>query len=227
MLESVEKVKAYENITNQIKKLIQNGELKAGDKLPNENTLSKIFKVSRATVREAIRSLESKGIIQSIHGKGHYITTEPNNDLINIFANSILIEKEELEDLFYIRKSIEPYIAEFAAKNATEEDLVKMEKIITEQEKNLSNFSYSSASDMSFHNLLFKMANKRILENLLNEIVKLFAKARRQHLASKERTVQSISGHKEIYNAIKCKDSVRANKAMRNHLETVESLLFK
>ena len=72
-LRAVEKKRAYEDIVQQILTLIENGKLKRGDQLPSERELSETFKVSRTTVREAIRTLESMRLLQCRQGNGTYV----------------------------------------------------------------------------------------------------------------------------------------------------------
>ena len=81
-LKVVEKKRAYESIVQQVLDLIENGKLKRGDQLPSERELTEIFKVSRTTVREAIRTLESMRLLQSRQGNGTYVLTSNEEDLI-------------------------------------------------------------------------------------------------------------------------------------------------
>lgn len=78
----VEKKRAYEDIVQQVIALIEDGKLKRGDRLPSERDLTKIFKVSRTTVREATRTLESMKLLQCCQGIGNYVFTSSENDVI-------------------------------------------------------------------------------------------------------------------------------------------------
>ena len=74
MLTPIKNVKVYEIIMKQIKDIVKSGELKRGDKLPSERDLALKLNVSRTSVREAIKALETLGLVQSKHGEGNYRT---------------------------------------------------------------------------------------------------------------------------------------------------------
>jgi len=86
MLKPVEKKKAYEDIVQQIRALIEDGKLKRNDHLPSERELGETFRVSRTTVREAIRTLESMKLLQSRQGNGTYVVASSEEALIQPLA---------------------------------------------------------------------------------------------------------------------------------------------
>ena len=90
MLKAVEKKRAYEDVVAQIRTLLENGRLKRGDQLPTERELSETFKVSRATVREALRTLESLRLVQSRQGNGTYVLALSEETLIQPLAAAVL-----------------------------------------------------------------------------------------------------------------------------------------
>ncbi len=135
MLKPVEKKKAYEDIVQQIRTLIEEGKLKRNDHLPSERDLSETFRVSRTTVREAIRTLESMKLLQSRQGDGTYVLASSEESLIQPLAVALFNKKDDIRDIFYIRKIIEPHVAELAAENATPQEIAEMERILQQQEE--------------------------------------------------------------------------------------------
>ncbi len=133
-LRAVEKKRAYEDIVQQVLTLIENGKLKRGDQLPSERELTETFKVSRTTVREAIRTLESMKLLQCRQGNGTYVLASSEEALIQPLAAALFNAKDDIRDIFYIRKIIEPHVAHLAAENATPQEIEEMEKILNEQE---------------------------------------------------------------------------------------------
>ena len=133
-LRAVEKKRAYEDIVQQVLTLIENGKLKRGDQLPSERELTETFKVSRTTVREAIRTLESMKLLQCRQGNGTYVLASSEEALIQPLAAALFNAKDDIRDIFYIRKIIEPHVAHLAAENATPQEIEEMEKILHEQE---------------------------------------------------------------------------------------------
>lgn len=135
MLKAVEKKRAYEDIVKQIFSLIERGKLKRGDQLPVERELSETFKVSRATVREAIFSLESMRLVQRRQGDGTYVIASSEEALVQPLAAALFHEKDDIIDIFSIRKIIEPEVAQLASEHATPEEIIEMEEILKEQER--------------------------------------------------------------------------------------------
>ena len=227
MLKAVEKKRAYEDIVKQIRNLIEKGRLKKGDQLPTERELADTFKVSRATVREAIRTLESMRLVESRQGNGTYVLASSEETLVQPLAAALFSEKDNLIDIFSIRKMIEPFIAQLAASYATRDEIKELEEILKEQEKALESGSNKVGTDSAFHSSLAGMAKNRVLERLLLAIVDLLAQTREEYLQNEERAQSSLRGHQKVLSAIKDGDCAAAKEAMLHHLDNVERLIFK
>jgi GntR family transcriptional regulator, transcriptional repressor for pyruvate dehydrogenase complex len=227
MLKAVIKKRAYEDIVGQIRHLIQKGKLKRGDQLPTERELSESLKVSRATVREAILSLETMNLVDRRQGNGTYVIASSEEALVQPLAASLFHEKDDLIDIFYLRKIVEPEVAQLASENPIAEDVTELEKIIQEQEKKVTMGENPIQSDTDFHHLLARMAKNRVLERLSLALFDLLSKTRETYLQSDERKQKSLRGHYDILAAIKTGNGVAARQAMRKHLEEVERTLFK
>ncbi|MCL5022569.1 MAG: FadR family transcriptional regulator [Nitrospirae bacterium] len=227
MLKAVEKKRAYADIVKQIRTLIEKGRLKKGDQLPPERELSETFKVSRATVREAVRTLDSMRLVESRQGDGTYVLASSEEALVQPLAAALLHEKDDLADIFSIRKIIEPVIAQRAAEHATSEETKELEEILGQQGKDLSLGVNIVETDSAFHRSLARMARNRVMERLLLAIVDLLAQTREGYLQNEERAERSLRGHREILSAIKRGDGSAAKQAMRRHLESVEEILFQ
>jgi GntR family transcriptional repressor for pyruvate dehydrogenase complex len=226
MLKEVKKKRAYEDIVTQIKELITKGKLKQGDQLPNENELSETFKVSRSTVREAILSLETLNLVERRQGDGTYVMASSEEAIIQPFASSIFHEKDDLIDMFAVRKIVESEIAELASQNATPKDIRDLEKIVSMQELNLKAGGFTVKSDSNFHFALARMSKNKVLERLNVALVRLLRKTRDEYLQTAERKQKSLDGHRGILAAVKSKDGKEAKKAMRRHLEGIEKALL-
>ena len=227
MLKAVEKKRAYEDIVKQIFSLIENGKLKRGDQLPVERELSETFKVSRATVREAIFSLESMRLVQRRQGDGTYVIASSEEALVQPLAAALFHEKDDIIDIFSIRKIIEPEVAQLASEHATPEEISELEEILKEQEREVRRGEDPVQTDPEFHHFLARMAKNRVLERLLLALVDLLGKTRENYLQTEERMEKSLQGHQAILSAIKNGNGKAAKQAMRRHLEAVENTLFK
>ena len=227
MLKAVEKKRAYEDIVKQIRGLIEKGRLKRGDQLPAERELTDTFKVSRATVREAILSLEATNLVQRRQGDGTYVIASSEEALIQPLASALFHEKDDIIDIFSIRKIIEPEVAQLASEHAAPEEIHELERILENQESEVAGGGNSVQTDTEFHHLLARMAKNRVMERLLLALFDLLEKTREKYLQSEERAEKSLQGHQAILAAIKNGNGPGARQAMRRHLAEVENTLFK
>jgi len=227
MLKAVRKKRAYEDIVKQIRHLVEKGRLKRGDQLPTERELSETFKVSRATVREAIFSLETMKLVDRRQGDGTYVIASSEEALVQPLAATLFHEKDDLIDIFFLRKILEPEVCQLASENATPEDINELEEILREQEKEVVEGKAPIEADSGFHHQLARMARNRVLERLLLALLDLLSKTRENYLQTEERKQKSLQGHREVLLAIKNGNSAAARQAMRRHLKNVEDVLFK
>jgi GntR family transcriptional repressor for pyruvate dehydrogenase complex len=226
MLKAVIKKRAFEDIVKQIRNLIEKEKFKRGDQLPTERELSETFKVSRATVREAILSLETMKLVDRRQGDGTYVIASSEEALVQPLAASLFHEKDDLIDIFFLRKIIEPEIAQLASGNGTPEEINELEEILKEQEKEVLNGKNPIGTDYEFHHLMARMARNRVLERLLLALFDLLGKTREKYLQTEERKQKSLNGHLHILAAIRNGNGKAARQAMRQHLEEVEHILF-
>jgi GntR family transcriptional repressor for pyruvate dehydrogenase complex len=229
MLKAVEKKKAYEDIVQQIRTLIEEGKLKRNDQLPSERDLSETFRVSRTTVREAIRTLESMKLLQSRQGTGTYVLASSEESLIQPLAAALYNEKDDIRDIFYIRKIIEPHVAELAAENATPQEIEELERILRTQEECIGQGENIIETDSAFHNLMVKATKNRVMERLIIAMIDLLKKSREQYLFEDEndkRAIRSLEGHQRVLSAVKRGDGEAARKSMLQHLEDIEGIIF-
>ena len=225
-IKAVEKKRAYEDVVVQIRAFIKDGRLKQGDQLPTERDLSVMFKVSRATIREAIRTLESMKLVQSRQGAGTYVLTSNEENLIQPLAAALFHEKDNIYDIFYVRKIIEPHVAELAAGNATFEEINKLAAIIVEHEESVADGKGGVKYDTAFHGLLGRMSKNPVLERLLSALNDLLEQTRDEYLQDEERERKSILGHHEVFTAVKKGDCSAARRAMYRHLKEVETIVM-
>jgi GntR family transcriptional repressor for pyruvate dehydrogenase complex len=229
-LKVVEKRRAYESIVQQVLALIENGKLKQGDQLPSERELTDIFKVSRTTVREAIRTLESMKLLQSRQGNGTYVLASSEEELIQPLAAALFNAKDDVRDIFYVRKIIEPYVAELAAANATAQEIEEMEEILRTQAGCIERNESIIETDSAFHNLMASASKNRVIERLTVALVDFLKQSREHYLVDDERgskrPERSLKGHRQVLAAIKKGDSDAAKKSMLSHLEDIERIIF-
>src|SRR5437773_7539423 len=150
-LEPVKSIRIYEDIVRQVKALIADGRLNSGDRLPPERELAERFRVSRTSVREALRSLQSRGLIEIRAGEGAFVRDISVDTLIEPLALVILPHREAVGELFEARRLLEPAIAALAARRATPDEIAEMERILEEQSKEVVQGRTGLTQDAAFH----------------------------------------------------------------------------
>lgn len=224
-LEPVKSVRIYEDIVRQVKALIADGHLKSGDRLPPERDLAERFRVSRTSVREALRSLQSLGLIEIRAGEGAFVRDVSVEALIEPLALVILPYREAVGELFEARHLLEPAIAALAARRASREEIAEMERILDEQAREVVHGRTGMAQDSSLHAAIAAAAHNRAIVRIVNALVDLLAQSREESLHTPGRPKRSHQDHRRILGAIRRGDEAGAHKAMLDHLTAVEKLV--
>ncbi len=170
MFEQVQSKRYYMQIVEQIRHLVQNGELKAGDKLPPERELSVHFGTSRASIREALSALETLGIIESKSGQGNYIKQDGTEASVNGGLMKELLMSHSPFEIYEARLGLEPILASMASARATPEErekLILQLKVVNETGRAYRNdpslVEDFMEEDRKLHLLIGKIAHNSVL----------------------------------------------------------------
>ena len=205
-----------ERIEERLFQYILDEKLPIGTKLPNEYQLANQFNVSRGTIREAVKLLVSRGILNVKHGSGTYIsaTTPVQDDLLGLKA---VEDKFELAlDLTDVRLMLEPGIAEMAALNRTDEEIELLVKCCDDVRKKIEADEDYLNEDVIFHSHIAKCSHNMVVKPLMPIIdaaVILIA-----NITRKELLEATIVTHDQVVNCIIDQDSMGARAAMSMHL---------
>lgn len=213
----------YESVAKQIMELIKSGELQQGDKLPSERSFAEKFKVSRSSVREAIKVLIHKNMVKSKRGDGTYICDGIDADIIEAFTEVFADQKKRLSDIFQFRKIIEPEIAALAAISIDDETLNRMKVIVCNQEIRIRSGKDTSKLDEQFHREIAIASGNSIFTDMMEALSKIMEESRSLPLQNKKRVKKSMTAHFDLLKAFERHDSELAKKIMRQHIEDVES----
>jgi GntR family transcriptional repressor for pyruvate dehydrogenase complex len=222
MLRAIKKTRIHEEVFSQIHELIKEGRFKARDQLPSERELAEIFKVSRTSVREALRALESQGLIVSRTGMGNFIVDLPVEALVGPLAYLLIDEKKALADVFEMRKLIEPQIAALAAERATRKDVAQLKRIVAKQTEAVSSGTTGVEADAEFHFTIGRATRNQALQKLVSGLMELLSRSREDSLQTDVRRKASVDAHRRIIGAIEMHDKTRARGEMLRHIEEVE-----
>ncbi len=223
--ESIRRSKIYEEVARQIERLI--AEMKPGDMLPPERELSRMFGVSRGSVRDAIRKLESVGLVEPRQGSGT-VVRDVSAELLAAPLTTLLTQKRNMvTELIEVRKMVEPPLAARAASHATAEELADMEAILGRQAARMRQGELAIEEDSEFHYAIALAANNSVVLKVLDVLMDLLRETRERSLQVSGRLEKSFAGHQRILAALKRRDSAAAESAMRRHLQEIETIVLK
>jgi GntR family transcriptional repressor for pyruvate dehydrogenase complex len=223
--EIVRRNKVYEEVARQIERLILR-KLKPGDKLPSERELAELLKVSRSSIRDAIRSLELMGLVEPRQGAGTIVRETSSESLVNPFANALKRRRELVSELLDFRKMLEPPLAARAATHASAEEIAEMEEILQRQAQRQAQGDAAVAEDAEFHYSVALASDNSVVLKVLDILMDLLRDTRERSLQVEGRPQKSLAGHRRILAAIKRHDAEAAKAAMRRHIEDVEEIVL-
>jgi GntR family transcriptional repressor for pyruvate dehydrogenase complex len=224
-LEPVRRTKIYAEVAAQIHRLIAEGRLEPGDRLPPERELAETFGVSRTSVRDAIRVLEMRGLVEPRHGDGTRVKQVPIAAIVNPLAEALAASKDLTADLFDMRKLLEPPLARAAALRASPEDIDALAAILERQTARVAAGASAIEEDNLFHYRLAAAAKNQVVLRLVDVVMDLLRESRARSLQTPGRAGKSLQGHRRILASIRARDPEGAARAMRSHIEEIEQVL--
>ncbi len=212
----------YERIVSQIEQRIVAGELKTGDQLPSENELAKQFTVSRTAVREAIKALREKRLVEVRPGRGTFITNGTSDAVRHSLGMLIkFAEPNGSANLVEVREMLEPEIAALAATRITPEYVAAMREAVEAMDTALDDVDRFVEADLDFHMALAEATQNPLIPLLMDSIIDLLREERKQIGLVDGGLRRGQSHHKRILQAVMRGDSRAARKCMQDHLEQV------
>jgi GntR family transcriptional repressor for pyruvate dehydrogenase complex len=218
----VQTSRLYEQIVQQIEDSVLKGTLKEGDQLPAERELAQQFGVSRTAVREAIKALHEKGLVDAFPGRGTFIANGNSNSMRQSLDR---ILKSGTSDgaahLVEIREILEPEIAALAAGRADDQDLRTMREAISVMDNARHDPEAFIEADLDFHLALAEAAANPFVLSLIDSIVGLLREQRLRIFYVDGGPERGQAHHKRIFDAVERRDSRGAREAMQDHLRQV------
>lgn len=214
----------FEQIVQQVEESILKGQLKAGDQLPAERDLAQRFGVSRTAVREAVKTLREKGLVEAYSGRGTFVTSGTSQAMRQSLDMMVRINPEEGSlYLAELRQVLEPEIAARAATRIDEPLLASMREAVAIMERKLQDPDAYVEADLDFHLALAEAVGNPLILALLDSIVGLLREQRSRIFDVDGGPERGQFHHKKILAAIERRDPEAAREAMRAHLQQVLS----
>jgi GntR family transcriptional regulator, transcriptional repressor for pyruvate dehydrogenase complex len=222
MYKTVQTSRLYEQIVQQIEDSIQKGALKAGDQLPAERELAVQFGVSRTAVREAVKALHEKGLIEAYPGRGTFVTSERSDSIRLTFDRMFKTRQADgTLHLVEVREILEPEIAALAAQRVDEESISELREAVSIMDNARRDPDAFIEADLDFHLALAEAASNPLILSLIDSIIGVLREQRMGIFQVDGGPERGQYHHKRILEAVENRDSVGAREAMRAHLRQV------
>ena len=217
----IERQKTYELVAERLLAQISSRRLSPGDVLPPERELVQAYGVGRSSVREALRMLESRGLIES-RGNGAFSVSDFRNPLNHSLDLLLAVEEASYGELFEVRRILEGEAAALAASRRRKPELTSMEAAIRSMVEGLPSEERFIGADLRFHLIVAESTRNRVLVHLMHAIRDLLQRslASSYHIAgSPERAIEM---HELILAAIAAKHPEEARQLMQEHVSRLE-----
>src|SRR6267154_852283 len=222
MYKIVRSSRLYEQIVQQVEESIHKGAMKPGDQLPPERELAQQFGVSRTAVREAVKALHEKGLVEAYPGRGTFVTDGTSYSMRQSLDRMLKVgQPEGSAFLAEVREILEPEIAALAATRVDDEDLASMREEIAVMDTARKDPDAFIEADLDFHLALAEAAANPLILSLIDSIVGLLREQRLRIFKVSGGPERGQVHHKRILEAMERHDSEKAREAMKAHLEQV------
>jgi GntR family transcriptional repressor for pyruvate dehydrogenase complex len=221
LFEPVSRQKTYELVAERLLGLISSRHLGPGDAIPSERELVGLYSVGRSSIREALRMLESKGVIRGA-GNGSFAVAEFGNTLNNSLDFLLSVDEADYGELFEVRRILEGEAAALAASRRGDDDVARMMAEIEAMELGLGSEESFITADLRFHLTIAEASGNRLIAHLMNAIRSLLQRS----LSSAYHIPGSPEGavvlHGLILEAISSGHPEEARQRMQEHVSRVE-----
>src|SRR5207249_4337771 len=219
LVEPIRKTRVAEEIADRIRVLILDGTLPTGQPLPGERLLAERFGVSRGSIRDALRMLETIGLLETRHGRGTFPRELDVNRLVAPLASVLTYRHDLRDELLDVRRMFEPAVARAAALRVTGDDLADLQRIVETQRRKLKAGRSAIVEDTAFHAVLARATRNRAVVRIMETLNNLLIESRTLTLKQKGRPERSIRGHEAVVEALRRRDPDAAARAMHTHLD--------
>lgn len=224
----IRKERVSDQIKTILKQAILDGFFKPGDKFPPELEIAAKYRVSKASAREALREMESEGLILKKRGAfgGSFVAAPGPEKIMDVVTNAYLFGDITASDLAELRRVLEPGLAAMAAERRTEEDLAAMAACIDKVARSIENGTPDQTLAISFHCLIADACHNPFISALMASLVHVF----QQVLAKTpdlETARQDLVYNRLFYACIRDRDKQRAAEVMADHFDTLDDIIQK
>jgi GntR family transcriptional regulator, transcriptional repressor for pyruvate dehydrogenase complex len=220
-LTPIRRRRLYEDVVSQLQSLISSGRLEPGDQLPSERALADQLAVSRTSVREALRILEARGMLEARPGQGLYVRGRRTEEIVSILASYLVRERESYLEVLDVREALERKAAERAAILATQKDLDALKAAVVAMQEEVLEGRVPMDADTEFHRAMASASHNEVLKQMLDTVLGLLSQRRRDVFDMSHGGILVLHQHANIYRAIKNQDPAGAADLVSAHLRAL------
>lgn len=215
----------HEELQERIKEYILVNKLKPDDPLPTENQLAEQLHVSRSVVREALRSLESLGVVYSRRGEGRYVSRFNLDPILQNLGYSMLFDTEDVREILEIRERLEAGFIDVAIAAIDQASLDKLQQLVTQMRRKAADQERFLEEDLTFHRIIYLQVGNRLLIKLLDVFWDVYRGLNDQSLHIVRDLAAEAENHARILEAIAAKDSDLARQRLLEHFDGIKERL--
>ena len=193
-----------DQVIDRITTALIHRELKPGDRLPTETELMNSFHVGRSSIREAIKILQSLGIVEVKRGNGTYVATHLSGNALNPMLYQMLLDPGTMENLIELRCMFEPAYTVLAAQNATDADIAKIQSVQEHLEALVKAGKHTGDDDIAFHNAILEATHNPYVIRIGKLILNLFVESVGRSTVKAPEAV--LEDHRNICEALLCRN---------------------
>lgn len=220
----VERKKLSQTIEEELERIIRQGELQEGDALPSERDLMEAFSVGRPSVRDALAGLARKGLVRISSGERTRVTRPTPETIISelsVMSKDFLAQPGGLKYFEQLRKFFESSLVRYAAEHATDEDIAELHQALELNKKAIKNNAQFKKTDVYFHRVIAGIPKNPIFLAIHQALIDWVIDSRKNSANFEELNKISYQAHEEIFNCIKQKDPVGADRVLNQHIDYV------
>lgn len=217
--------KTYSSVIHYIKELIRSGELREGDKLPTERMLSQNLNMSRNSIREALRTMETLGLIESRQGSGNYLTGTIGKAFTETLTMMLLMNKIDYKNLNQVRRALEYQTYRSLMNNVTKEQLDTLEQKLVSVD--MDSISETSKYDSEFHQDLIALSGNPIMIGIMESLAEVLQVSIQNNLAGMDERERDYEWniHKTVLEGLREKNLEKGLEAITGHYDLIDEKL--
>jgi DNA-binding FadR family transcriptional regulator len=214
-------------IQDHIKRTITENRMQPGDMLPPEGQIAQVLGVSRGSVREAVKALESLGIVEVRHGNGVFVRAFNFDSFFDLLSYGLVFDHSRIAEILQIRKWLELAAIGEATQRTTPGEIARIEEVLDRWAGKAADGEPTSDEDRAFHRMLYSSLGNQSLNALLDTFWLVFHAVPVRSVTTDLQPTTTLHDHREILAALHQRDAVLARQRIQDHFRNLEDRLAR